>query len=77
VAFNFVGACRCRLGGAVVAVLFITTLIGSVPSKESRLDVSCCVLREEVDRASDCVCEGWGGGVVVWERWLVARIFLA
>jgi hypothetical protein len=50
---------------------------GGVPSAESRLDISSCVLGEEVDRATDCICEGWGEGVVVWERWLVARIFLA
>jgi hypothetical protein len=65
------------VGGVLVAVLFITMHSGSVPLTESRLDVSSCFLREKVDRALDCVCEEWDGGVVVWERWLVARIFLA
>jgi hypothetical protein len=57
----------------VVAVLFITTHNGGMPSTESRLDVSSCVSREEVDHALDCFFEGWVGGVVIWERWLVAR----
>jgi hypothetical protein len=61
----------------VVAVLFSMMHSGGVPSTESRLDVSSCVLREEVDHALDCVPEGWGEGVVVWELWLVARTFLA
>jgi hypothetical protein len=72
--------CRCMsvlVRGVVVAVLFITMHNGGVPLMESRLDVSSCILREKVDRAMDCVCEGWGEGVVVWERWLVARIILA
>ncbi len=72
--------CSCMLvpvGGVLVAVLFITMHCGDVPSTESRLDVSSCVSREEVDRALDCVCEEWDCGVVLWERWLVARIFLA
>jgi hypothetical protein len=71
------GCMSVPVGGVVVALLFITMHSGDVPSAESRLDVSSCVLREEVDRATDCVCEGWGEGVVVWEQWLVARIFLA
>ncbi len=52
--------CRCMLvpvGAVVVAVLFITMQSGGVPSMESRLDVSSCVSREEVDCALDCVCE--------------------
>ncbi len=72
--------CRCMLvpvGGLAVVVLFITMHSGGVPLMESRLDASSCILREEVDCARDCVCERQGEGVVVWERWLVARIFLA
>ncbi len=76
-AFDFVGACRCRLEGVVVAVLFLTSRSGGVPLLGPRLDVSCCIQREKVDRVTDCVCEGWGDGVVFWERWLAARIFLA
>ncbi len=71
--------CNCMLvpsGGVLVAASFITTHNGGVPSPESRLDISSCVTMEEVDRASDCVCDVWDGEVVVWER-LVMRIFLA
>ncbi len=53
--------CNCMLvpsGGVLVAVSFITTHNGNVPSMESRLDISACVPREEVDPALDCVCEG-------------------
>jgi hypothetical protein len=63
-------------GGGLVAVSFITTHNGGVPSMESRLDFSSCIPREEVDHSLDYDCEGLDGGVVVWE-WLVARIFLA
>jgi hypothetical protein len=63
-------------GGVLVAVSFITTHNGSVPSMESRLDISSCVTMEEVDHALDCVCDVWDRGVVVWEL-LVMRIFLA
>ena len=63
-------------GGVLVAVSFITMHNGGVPSTESRLDISSCVTMEEVDPASDCVCDIWDGGVVIWER-LVMRIFLA
>jgi hypothetical protein len=63
-------------GGVLVAVLFITTHNGGVSSTESRLDISSCVMMEEVDRASDCVCEVWDGGVVIREG-IVMRIFLA
>ena len=52
-------------GGVLVAVSFITMHNGGVPSTESRLGISSCVTIEEVDRASDCVCEDWDGGVVV------------
>ncbi len=71
--------CNCMLvpsGGVLVAVSFITMHNGGVPSMESRLDISSCVTMEEVDRALDCVCVVWNGGVVVWEQ-LVTRIFLA
>ncbi len=57
------------VGGVVVAVLFIMMHSGGVPLTESRLDVSSCILREEVDSSTDYICEGWGEGVVVWERW--------
>ncbi len=68
--------CSCILvpvGGVLLGVLFITM---HVPSTESRLDVSSCVSREEIDRALDCVCEEWDEGVVNWEQ-LVACIILA
>ncbi len=55
------------VGGVVVALLFITTHSGGVLSMESGLDVSSYILRDEVDRALDCVYEEWDGGVVVWE----------
>ncbi len=52
--------CSCILvpsGGVLVVVSFTTTHSGSVPSTESRLDISSCVTMEEVDCALDCVCE--------------------
>jgi hypothetical protein len=64
VAFDFICAYPCWLGGMGVAVLFIMMHIGSVSLTESRLDVSSCVSREEVDHALDCVWEGWDGGVL-------------
>jgi hypothetical protein len=60
--------CNCMLvpsGGVLVVVSFITMHNGGVPSTESRLGISSCVTIEEVDRASDCVCEDWDGGVVI------------
>ncbi len=75
--FDFVGAYRCWFEGVVVAVLFLMTHGGGVSLLGYRLDVSCYVPREEVDCVPDCVCEGWGDSVVIWEWWLAAKIFLA